>query len=194
MKKKIILILLIILCVLLLGAGYIHLRPISHDAGGCGGGYVTYIFEKYNSELVENGVTGFVYPTMQNDALESILKNMVDNHDYIVEMKKHCLNRVKYYQPDVAIKPLLDRVVLKVEEAEEKTKSGIILSSAAQEKPQFATVVAVGPGGVVDGNEVTMYVNVGDKVIASKYAGTQVKLDGEEYTIVRQSDILATVE
>ena len=81
-----------------------------------------------------------------------------------------------------------------VEEAEEKTKSGIILSSAAQEKPQFARVVAVGPGGVVDGNEVKMYVNVGDKVIASKYAGTEVKIDGEEYTIVRQSDILATVE
>ena len=89
----------------------------------------------------------------------------------------------------MSIKPLLDRVVLKVEEAEEKTKSGIILSSAAQEKPQFATVVAVGPG-----NEVEMYVKVGDKVIASKYAGTDVKLDGEEYTIVRQSDILATVE
>ena len=94
----------------------------------------------------------------------------------------------------MTIKPLLDRVVLKVEEAEEKTKSGIILSSAAQEKPQFASVVAVGPGGVVDGNEVKMYLNVGDKVIARKYAGTQVKIDGEEFTIVRQSDILATVE
>ena len=94
----------------------------------------------------------------------------------------------------MTIKPLLDRVVLKVEEAEEKTKSGIIVSSAAQEKPQFASVVAVGPGGVVDGNEVKMYLNVGDKVIASKYAGTQVKIDGEEFTIVRQSDILATVE
>jgi chaperonin GroES len=94
----------------------------------------------------------------------------------------------------MCIKPLLDRVVLKVEEAEEKTKSGIILSTAAQEKPQFASVVAVGPGGVVDGNEVKMYLNVGDKVIASKYAGTDVKIDGEEYTIVRQSDILAIVE
>lgn len=94
----------------------------------------------------------------------------------------------------MSIKPLLDRVVLKVEDAEEKTKSGIILSSAAQEKPQFASVVAVGPGGLVDGKEVKMYVNVGDKVIASKYSGTQVKLDGEEYTIVRQSDILATVD
>ena len=94
----------------------------------------------------------------------------------------------------MTIKPLLDRVVLKVEEAEEKTKSGIILSSAAQEKPQFASVVAGGPGGVVDGKEVKMYVSVGDKVIASKYAGTQVKIDGEEYTIVNQSDILATLE
>ena len=94
----------------------------------------------------------------------------------------------------MTIKPLLDRVVLKVEEAEEKTKSGIILSSAAQEKPQFASVAAVGPGGVVDGKEVKMYVSVGDKVIASKYAGTQVKIDGEEYTIVNQSDILATLE
>ena len=94
----------------------------------------------------------------------------------------------------MTIKPLLDRVVLKVEEAEEKTKSGIILSSAAQEKPQFASVGAVGPGGVVDGKEVKMYVSVGDKVIASKYAGTQVKIDGEEYTIVNQSDILATLE
>ena len=94
----------------------------------------------------------------------------------------------------MTIKPLLDRVVLKVEEAEEKTKSGIILSSAAQEKPQQAEVVAVGPGGVVDGKEVKMYVSVGDKVIASKYAGTQVKIDGEEYTIVNQSDILATLE
>ena len=94
----------------------------------------------------------------------------------------------------MTIKPLLDRVVLKVEEAEEKTKSGIILSSAAQEKPQFASVDAVGPGGGVDGKEVKMYVSVGDKVIASKYAGTQVKIDGEEYTIVNQSDILATLE
>ena len=92
------------------------------------------------------------------------------------------------------IKPLLGRVVLKVEEAEQTTKSGIILSSAAQEKPQFATIVAVGPGGLVDGKEVKMYVNVGDKVISSKYAGTEVKLDGEEYTIVRQSDILAVLE
>lgn len=94
----------------------------------------------------------------------------------------------------MTIKPLLDRVVLKVDNAEQTTASGIVLSSAAQEKPQFANVVAVGPGGVVDGKEVTMYVNVGDKVITSKYSGTEVKLDGEEYTIVRQSDILAVVE
>ena len=94
----------------------------------------------------------------------------------------------------MTIKPLLDRVVVKSEEAEETTKSGIVLTASAQEKPQFATVVAVGPGGVVDGKEVEMYVIVGDKVITSKYSGTEVKLDGEEYNIVRQSDILAVVE
>ncbi len=94
----------------------------------------------------------------------------------------------------MTIKPLLDRVVLKATEIEETTKSGLILTSAAQEKPQFSVVVAVGPGGVVDGKEVSMYVNVGDKVITGKYSGTEVKLDGEEYTIVRQSDILAVVE
>ena len=90
--------------------------------------------------------------------------------------------------------PLGDRVVLKQLEAEEKTKSGIILTSAAQEKPQEAEVVAVGPGGVADGKEVTMQVKEGQKVIYSKYAGTEVKLDGNEYIIVRQSDILAVVE
>ena len=89
--------------------------------------------------------------------------------------------------------PLSDRVVLKQLEAEETTKSGIILTSAAQEKPQDAEVVAVGPGGVVDGKEVKMQVE-GQKVIYSKYAGTEVKLDGEEYIIVRQNDILAVVE
>ena len=94
----------------------------------------------------------------------------------------------------MTIKPLLDRVVLKAQEAEETTKSGIVLATSAQEKPQFANVVAVGPGGVVDGKEVTMYVNVGDKVITNQYSGTNVKLDGEEYTIVRQSNILAIVE
>ena len=94
----------------------------------------------------------------------------------------------------MTIKPLLDRVVLKAQEAEETTKSGIVLATSAQEKPQFANVGAVGPGGVVDGKEVTMYVNVGDKVITNQYSGTNVKLDGEEYTIVRQSDILAVVE
>ena len=90
--------------------------------------------------------------------------------------------------------PLLDRVVVKQLEAEEKTKSGIILTGSAQEKPQEAEVVAVGPGGMVDGKEVAMQVKKGDKVICSKYAGTEVKLDGEEYTIVRQSDILAIVK
>ena len=90
--------------------------------------------------------------------------------------------------------PLGDRVVLKQLEAEEKTKSGIILTSAAQEKPQEAEVVAVGPGGVVDGKEVKMQVKEGQKVIYSKYAGTEVKLDGNEYIIVKQSDILAVVE
>jgi len=94
----------------------------------------------------------------------------------------------------MTIKPLLDRVVLKVDNAEQTTASGIVLSTAAQEKPQFANVIAVGPGGVVDGKEVQMYVNVGDKVITSKYSGTEVKLDGEEYTIVKQSDILAVIE
>ncbi len=94
----------------------------------------------------------------------------------------------------MTIKPLVDRVVIKMEEAEETTKSGIVLAGAAKEKPQVASVVAVGPGGLVDGKEVEMYVKVGDKVITSKYSGTEVKFDGEEYTIVRQSDILAVVE
>ena len=92
------------------------------------------------------------------------------------------------------LKPLLDRVVLKSTEAEETTKSGIILAPAAKEKPSVAEVIAVGPGGLVDGKEVTMYVEVGDKVVISNYAGTEVKLDGEEYKIVRQNDILAVVE
>ena len=90
--------------------------------------------------------------------------------------------------------PLADRVVLKQLEAETKTKTGIILTSSAQEKPQEAEVIAVGPGGVVDGKEVKMEVTVGDKVIYSKYSGTEVKLDGEEYIIVKQSDILAIVK
>lgn len=92
------------------------------------------------------------------------------------------------------LKPLADRVVVKLVKAEETTKTGIILPDAAQEKPQVATVIAVGPGGVVDGKEVTMTVKVGDRVITSKYSGTEVKCDGEEYNIVRQSDILAVVE
>ena len=92
------------------------------------------------------------------------------------------------------IRPLFDRVVIKSCEVEETTKSGLILTGIAKEKPQMAEVIAVGPGGVVDGKDVTMSVNVGDKVIYSKYAGNEVKLDGEEYIIVRQSDILAVVE
>ena len=92
------------------------------------------------------------------------------------------------------IKPLADRVVIKMVEAEETTKSGIILAGSAKEKPQVAEIVAVGPGGIVDGNEVKMEVTVGQKVIVSKYAGTEVKLDKEEYIIVKQSDILAVVE
>lgn len=94
----------------------------------------------------------------------------------------------------MTIKPLSDRVVVKLVEVEEKTVSGIILAASAQEKPQIAEVVAVGPGGIVDGKEVEMYLKVGDKVITSKYSGTEVKLDKEEYIIVRQGDVLAIVE
>jgi len=94
----------------------------------------------------------------------------------------------------MTIKPLADRVVVKAVEVEETTKSGLILPGSAQEKPQIAEVVAVGPGGTVDGKEVKMVVKVGQKVITSKYSGTEVKCDGVEYSIVRQSDILAIVE
>lgn len=92
------------------------------------------------------------------------------------------------------IKPLGDRVVIKKVDAVEKTKSGIVLPGQAKEQPQMAKVVAVGPGGMVEGNEVEMQVVVGDTIIFSKYTGTEVKYDGEEYTIVKQSDILAIVE
>lgn len=92
------------------------------------------------------------------------------------------------------LKPLADRVVLKQFKAEEKTKSGLILAASAQEKPEMFEVVEVGPGGMVDGNEVKMTVAAGDRVIVGKYSGTTVKVDGEEYSIVRQSDILAVVE
>ena len=92
------------------------------------------------------------------------------------------------------LKPLADRVLLKATEAEETTKSGIILSTANKEKPVVSEVVAVGPGGVVDGKEIVMTVKPGDKVVVAKYAGTEVKLDGVDYSIVRQSDILAIVE
>ena len=92
------------------------------------------------------------------------------------------------------LKPLGDRVVIKQLEAEEKTKSGIVLPGSAKEKPQEAEVVAVGPGGMVDGKEITMHVKAGDRVIYSKYAGTEVKVDSVEYIIVKQNDILAIVE
>ncbi|MBD9244037.1 MAG: co-chaperone GroES [Oscillospiraceae bacterium] len=92
------------------------------------------------------------------------------------------------------LKPLADRVILKQFKAEEKTKSGLILAASAQEKPEMFEVVEVGPGGMVDGNEVKMTVAAGDRVIVGKYSGTTVKVDGEEYSIVRQSDILAVVE
>lgn len=91
------------------------------------------------------------------------------------------------------LNPLADRVVVKMVEAEETTKSGIVLAAAAKEKPEIAEIVEVGPGGIVDGNEVKMEVKVGQKVIVSKYAGTEVKLDGQQYIIVRQGDILAVV-
>ena len=94
----------------------------------------------------------------------------------------------------MTLKPLADRVILKAMEAQETTKGGIILTASAKEKPEMAEVVAVGPGGMVDGKEVVMTVKVGDKVLTSKYSGTEVKVDGEEYTIVRQNDILAIVE
>ncbi len=94
----------------------------------------------------------------------------------------------------MTIKPLGDRVVIKMVETEETTKSGIVLPGSAKEKPQYAEVVAVGPGGVVDGKEVQMEVKVGDKVLLSKYAGTEVKLDGQEYTILRQNEILAKLD
>ena len=92
------------------------------------------------------------------------------------------------------LKPLADRVVIKMVEAEETTKGGIILTAAAKEKPEIAEVLAVGPGGMVDGKEIVMTVQVGDKVITSKYAGTEVKCGNVEYNIVKQSDILAIVE
>lgn len=94
----------------------------------------------------------------------------------------------------MTIKPLFDKVVLKSCQVEETTKSGILLTGSAKEKPQMSEVVAVGPGGLVDGKEIKMTVSVGDKVIVGKYSGTDVKLDGVEYSIVSQSDILAIVE
>ena len=92
------------------------------------------------------------------------------------------------------LKPLADRVIIKMTKAEETTKSGIILASNAKEKPQIAEVIAVGPGGKIDGEQIEMYIKVGDKVIVNKYAGTEVKFEGEELIIVKQADILAIVE
>ncbi|MGN0819477.1 MAG: co-chaperone GroES [Christensenellaceae bacterium] len=92
------------------------------------------------------------------------------------------------------IKPLFDKVVVEIAEADETTKSGFILPSASKEKQQMAKVVAVGPGGIVDGKEITMQVKVGDTVLFAKYAGTEFKIDGKELTIIRQNDILATIE
>ena len=92
------------------------------------------------------------------------------------------------------LKPLVDRVVLKMTKAEETTKSGIILTESSKEKPQIAEVVAVGPGGNIEGKEIEMHVKVGDKVVVSKYAGTEIKYEGEEYIIVKQNDILAIAE
>ena len=92
------------------------------------------------------------------------------------------------------IRPLADRVVIKMAEAEEKTKSGIILTGSSKEQPQMAEVIEVGPGGMVDGKEIKMEVKVGDKVIFSKYAGTEVKFEGEEYIILKQNDILGIIE
>lgn len=94
----------------------------------------------------------------------------------------------------MTIKPVADRILIKSVEAEETTQSGIILAAASQEKPQIAEVVAVGPGGLVDGEQVDMYLKPGDKVIINKYAGTNVKFENEEYTIVKQADVLAIVE
>jgi chaperonin GroES len=101
---------------------------------------------------------------------------------------------IRAQEKNMKVKPLLDRVLVKAEEAEETTKSGIVLSSASQEKPQVSIVVEVGPGGMVDDKEVKMYIKKGDRVITGKYTGTEVKIDGVDYTIVRQSDILAIVE
>ena len=94
----------------------------------------------------------------------------------------------------MTLKPLQDNVVIKAAESEETTKSGIVLTSASKEKPQIAEVVAVGPGGIVDGNKIEMTVKVGDRVVVAKFAGTEIKIDNEEYTIVKVSDILAIVE
>jgi chaperonin GroES len=110
------------------------------------------------------------------------------------ECKQNNLHKKKRGDYKMNIKPLGDKVVIKRLEAEEKTKSGIVLPNQAKEQPQLAKIMAVGPGGLVDGKEIKMEVKVGDTVIFSKYSGTEIKYDGEEYTIVSQKDILAVVK
>ena len=144
-------------------------------------------FSKINPTFFKKGVDFFVASGYYHIQV-STQKNRVLTLDM--------LRKPILYKEDTTmnLKPLADRVIIKLVEAEETTKSGIILTGAAKEKPEVAEVIAVGPGGLVDGKEVTMTVKKGDKVITSKYAGTEVKVDGEEYTIVRQNDILAIVE
>ena len=133
------------------------------------------ICEKTGNLLIFNICQYRIYPVSVSTRAYRVLKtNMEDNN--------------------MKINPLFDKVVLKQVEAVETTKAGILLPGSAQEKPQVSEVVAVGPGGLVDGNEVKMTLKVGDKVIIGKYTGTEIKLDGVEYTIVSQSDILATIE
>lgn len=124
------------------------------------------------------------------------MKNKIDNiySNVSTRHKRVLIKQILKEDIKMNLVPLGDRVVLKQLVAEETTKSGIVLPGQAKEKPQQAEVVAVGPGGVIDGKEVTMQVKVGDKVIFSKYAGTEVKLEEEEYIVVRQNDILAVIE
>ena len=165
--------------------------------------------------LAQQGYTSKTLPYKRGDILDrngNVLATSVKVYNLVIDSKVILSNK-KYLEPTVNVltryfdlnkdeltKGIKERkdnsywVVLKQLEAEETTKSGIILTSSAQEKPQEAEVIAVGPGGMVDGKEVKMQVTVGQKVIYSKYAGTEVKLDGEEYIIVRQNDILAVVE
>lgn len=137
--------------------------------------------------------------TVSTQSNRVLIKRLTDAYalygEQILETGKVCIEvRKNKEEANMKLVPLGDKVVLKQLEAEETTKSGIVLPGQAQEKPQQAEVVAVGPGGVVDGKEITMQVKAGDKVIYQKYAGTNVKLDGEEFIIVKQNDIVAIVE